>query len=141
MFGVVFAMRHEPKQQPQTGSLTELASVHGLGTQVQRLKQATQQLRRERDELLAVLTQLAELLERVGDDHRRVAQLGEHGPYKAGVASSILAPPTTTQRVDLELEHLDQRPSQRDVRNLMPELHGQHPPRLLDLAHRDTSGP
>ena len=25
---------------------------------------------------------------------RRVAQLGEHGPYKAGVGSSILPPPT-----------------------------------------------
>src|SRR5881397_2422188 len=29
------------------------------------------------------------------DPHGRIAQLGEHGPYKAGVAGSSPAPPTT----------------------------------------------
>ena len=30
---------------------------------------------------------------------RRVAQLGEHGPYKAGVGSSILPPPTISNHM------------------------------------------
>lgn len=48
----------------QAGSLTELASVHGLVAQIERLKQDTRRLRRERDELLGVLAQLGNLLER-----------------------------------------------------------------------------
>lgn len=68
MLGMVFAIRHEQnreqKRERQPGSLTELASVHGLGTQVERLKQDSRRLRRERDELLSVLTQITRLLER-----------------------------------------------------------------------------
>jgi hypothetical protein len=30
---------------------------------------------------------------------RRVAQLGEHGPYKAGVGSSSLPPPTISNHI------------------------------------------
>jgi hypothetical protein len=64
MLGMVFAMRHEQKRERQPGSLTDLASVHGLGAQVERLKQDSRRLRRERDELLSVLTQITRLLER-----------------------------------------------------------------------------
>jgi hypothetical protein len=64
ILGVVFAMRREQKRGRQTGSLTELALVHELRAQVKRLRGDTQRLRRERDELLGVLSKLADLLER-----------------------------------------------------------------------------
>ena len=35
------------------------------------------------------------------DGHGRIAQLGEHGPYKAGVAGSSPAPPTTKLKGDV----------------------------------------
>jgi len=63
MLGVVFAMRHEQKREPQASSLTELAFTHELRAQNKRLREDTQRLRKERDELLGVLTRLAELLE------------------------------------------------------------------------------
>lgn len=66
MLGVVFTTRHERNRERQAGSLTELASVHGLVAQIERLKQDTRRLRRERDELLDVLTRLGNLLERCG---------------------------------------------------------------------------
>ena len=64
MLGVAFATRPEPKRDRQAGSLTELASVHGLVAQIERLKQDTRRLRWERDELLGVLIRLGNLLER-----------------------------------------------------------------------------
>ncbi len=66
MLGVVFTTRYERNRERQAGSLTELASVHGLVAQIERLKQDTRRLRRERDELLDVLTRLGKLLERCG---------------------------------------------------------------------------
>jgi hypothetical protein len=63
ILGMAFAIRHERKCERQAGSLTELASVQGLRAQVERLKADTRRLRRERDEVLGVLTQLAKLLE------------------------------------------------------------------------------
>jgi hypothetical protein len=64
ILGVVFAMRHEQKFQRRAGSLTELAFIHELRAQIKRLREDTQRLRRERAELLGVLTRLADLLER-----------------------------------------------------------------------------
>ena len=63
ILGVVFAMRHEQKREGQASSLTELAFTHELRAQNKRLGEDTQRPRKERDELLGVLTRLAELLE------------------------------------------------------------------------------
>jgi hypothetical protein len=63
MLGVVFAMRREPKRERQAGSLTELTLPHVLRAQIKQLSEDTRRLRAERDELLGVLTRLAQLLE------------------------------------------------------------------------------
>jgi uncharacterized membrane-anchored protein YhcB (DUF1043 family) len=63
ILGVVFAMRYEQKHARQAGSLTDLAFPHELRAQNERLREDSQRLRQERDELLGVLTRLAELLE------------------------------------------------------------------------------
>jgi gas vesicle protein len=67
ILGAVFALRHRPDHGRQARSLTELAATHALRAQHQRLRGDAQRLRRERDELLVVLTRLAELLDRHGD--------------------------------------------------------------------------
>ena len=67
ILGVVFAMRHEQKRERQASSLTELAFTHELCAQNTRLREDTQRLRKERDELLGVLTRLAELLEQCSE--------------------------------------------------------------------------
>lgn len=67
ILGAVFAMRHEQKRERQAGSLTELVFLHELRTQAKRLSEDAQRLRRERDELLGVLTKLGELLERCSE--------------------------------------------------------------------------
>ena len=63
MLGVVFAMRREPKRERQAGSLTELTLPHALRAQIKQLSEYTRRLRAERDELVGVLTRLAQLLE------------------------------------------------------------------------------
>ena len=63
MLGVVFAMRREPKRARQAGSLTELTLPHALRAQIKQLSEDTRRLRAERDELVGVLTRLAQLLE------------------------------------------------------------------------------
>lgn len=63
MLGVVFAMRREPKRERQAGSLTELTLPHALRAQIKQLSEDTRRLRAERDELVGVLTRLAQLLE------------------------------------------------------------------------------
>lgn len=67
ILGVVFAMRYEQKRARQAGSLTDLAFPHELRAQNKRLREDTQRLRQERDELLDVLTRLAELLEQCSE--------------------------------------------------------------------------
>jgi uncharacterized protein HemX len=67
ILGVVFAMRHEQKRERQASSLTDLAVTHELRAQNKRLREDSQRLRKERDELLGVLTRLAELLDRCGE--------------------------------------------------------------------------
>lgn len=67
ILGVVFAMRHEQKRERQASSLTELAFTHELRAQNKRLREDAQRLRKERDELLGVLTRLAELLEQCSE--------------------------------------------------------------------------
>ena len=67
ILGVVFAMRHEQKRERQASSLTELAFTHELRAQNKRLREDTQRLRQERDELLDVLTRLGELLEQCSE--------------------------------------------------------------------------
>jgi hypothetical protein len=64
ILGVVLAIRREQTRGRQAGSLTELAFIHELRAQIKRLREDTRRLRRERDELLGVLTKLADLLER-----------------------------------------------------------------------------
>lgn len=72
ILGAVLAMRRQQKRErPQAGSLTELAFIHELRAQIKRLKADTQRLRRERDELLGVLTKLADLLERGSEGSAR----------------------------------------------------------------------
>jgi hypothetical protein len=73
ILGVVFAFatRHAEKREWQAGSLTELAFIHELRAQIKRLDEDTKRLREERDELLSVLTHLAELLEQGGEDSTR----------------------------------------------------------------------
>lgn len=66
ILGVVFAMRGEQKRR-QAGSLADLALVHELRAQIKRLTEDTRRLRRERDELLGVLTKLGDLLERCSE--------------------------------------------------------------------------
>ena len=63
MLGAVFAMRREPKRERQAGSLTELTLPHALRAQIKQLSEDTRRLRAERDELVGVLTRLAQLLE------------------------------------------------------------------------------
>jgi hypothetical protein len=63
MLGVVFAKRREPKHERQAGSLSELTLPHALRAQIKQLSEDTRRLRAERDELLGVLTRLAQLLE------------------------------------------------------------------------------
>lgn len=65
-FGAVFAMRREKKRERQAGSLTELTLPHVLRAQIKQLGEDTRRLRAERDELLGVLTRLAQLLESRG---------------------------------------------------------------------------
>jgi len=59
-------MRREPKRERQAGSLTELTLPHVQRAQIKQLSEDTRRLRAERDELLGVLTRLAELLESRG---------------------------------------------------------------------------
>jgi hypothetical protein len=80
ILGVVFATRHERKREQQAGSLTELAFIHELRAQIKRLDEDTQRLREERDELLSVLTHLAELLGQGSEDcTRRSAATPDQG--------------------------------------------------------------
>jgi hypothetical protein len=68
--GVVFARwRGRKRERPaKTGSLTELVLNHELRAQIKRLDEEGECVRAERDELLAVLSRLAELLEHVRED-------------------------------------------------------------------------
>ena len=63
--GAVFVVRHAPKggRLAEADSLTELAAIYGLHAQIKQLGEDRRRLRAERDELLGVLTGLAELLE------------------------------------------------------------------------------
>jgi hypothetical protein len=74
--GVLIATWRERRRgRPTTsGSLTDLALDHGLRTQIKRLDEEGRRLRAERDELLAVLTRLAELLDH-GGEHRQTSAL------------------------------------------------------------------
>ncbi len=71
ILGIVLAMRHGQQRQrqheQQAASLTELTFVPALRNEITRLREDTRRLRRERDELLGVLTQLAKLLESYGE--------------------------------------------------------------------------
>ncbi len=67
ILGVLFAMRREQRRRRQAGSLTELAFIHELRAQIKRLTEDTRRLRRERDELLGVLTKVGDLLERCSE--------------------------------------------------------------------------
>jgi hypothetical protein len=74
--GVLIATWRERRRgRPTTsGSLTDLALDHGLRTQIKRLDEEGRRLRAERDELLAVLTRLAQLLDH-GGEHRQTSAL------------------------------------------------------------------
>ena len=74
MLAAVFAMRREPKRQQQAGSLSELTLPHALRAQIKQLSEDTRRLRAERDELLGVLTRLAQLLELCSADPTRRPQ-------------------------------------------------------------------
>ena len=74
ILGVVFLMRHEQKRERQASSLTELAFTHELRAQNKRLREDAQRLRKERDDLLGVLTQLAGLLEQCSENATRRPQ-------------------------------------------------------------------
>lgn len=71
ILGIVLAMRHGQQRQrqreQQAASLTELTFVPALRNEIARLREDTRRLRRERDELLGVMTQLAKLLESYGE--------------------------------------------------------------------------
>jgi hypothetical protein len=74
MRDMVFAMRREPKRERQAGSLTELTLPHVLRAQIKQLSEDTRRLRAERDELLGVLTRLAQLLKLCSADPTRRPQ-------------------------------------------------------------------
>ncbi|HEY7652972.1 MAG TPA: hypothetical protein VIG07_09145 [Methylomirabilota bacterium] len=74
LLGVLFATRQarQREQSSEAGSVTQLAHelifVHDLRAEIARLRQEAAQLGQERDELRRVLTRLADLLERAGEE-------------------------------------------------------------------------
>jgi len=75
--GVLIATwRQRRRGRPATSgsSLTDLALDHGLRAQIKRLDEEGKRLRAERNELLAVVTRLAELLDH-GSEHRETSAL------------------------------------------------------------------
>ena len=74
VLGVVFATRQarQRDQSSEVGSVDHLAHeltfVHDLRAEIARLRQEAAQLGEERDELRRVLTRLADLLERAGEE-------------------------------------------------------------------------
>lgn len=80
--GVLIATWRERRRgRPVTsGSLTDLALDHGLRAQIKRLDEEGRRLRAERNELLAVLARLADLLDH-GSEHRQASALSHaRGP-------------------------------------------------------------
>jgi predicted RNase H-like nuclease (RuvC/YqgF family) len=74
VLGVVFATRQarQREQASEAGSVSQLAHelifVHELRAEIERLRQESARLGQERDELRRVVTRLAELLERAGEE-------------------------------------------------------------------------
>jgi hypothetical protein len=74
VLGVMFATRQarQREQSSDAGSVNHLAHeltfVHDLRAEIDRLRQERAQLGWERDELRRVLTRLADLLERAGEE-------------------------------------------------------------------------
>ena len=74
VLGVVFATRQARQREhsSEEGSVDqvahELTFVHDLRAEIDRLRQEAAQLGQERDELRRVLTRLADLLERAGEE-------------------------------------------------------------------------
>jgi len=80
---LIATCRERRRGRPATsGSLTDLALDHGLRAQIKRLDEEGRRLRAERNELLAVLIRLAELLDH-GSEHRHTSALPHaRGPTK-----------------------------------------------------------